>query len=375
MPLPSENPRQMPIRGAFHEIPVGKDAVFFALLSSLEPLETRDGKPYWRVTFRDALRTVSQPIWNDSPWAELCKNRWKSGTFFKIRATLTENKYGLQLDIRQIREVEEKDAQDGFDPQMCLRHSRYDSERMFQELMQILADKVTRTTLRKTIFSIFTTYRTKLLTHPAAVHHHHAWVGGLLEHTLEVTRNGLFFAERYAQKYREMPSLDVDIVVAGAMIHDIGKLEELDLNTNDITFTPAGGLLGHLVIGVHMLRDAALATGLDEETTLRLEHIILSHQRLPEWGSPKPPMTPESLIIHYADDLDAKLDIMNSTFLEGSDLERQQPLTSKKNLLQYQLFRAGTPMTAVPEPETQVKEPETRLAESDDERDDAEEEL
>ena len=325
MSQPLENLRQKPILGAFHEIPVGKDAIFFVLLSSIEPLETRDGKPYWRVTFRDAMRTVSQPIWNDSPWAECCKNIWKPGSFFKIRAILTENKYGLQLDIRQIREVKEEDAQDGFDPQMCQRRSRYDPERMFQELMQILADKVTRTTLRKTIFSIFMTHRLKLLTHPAAVHHHHAWVGGLLEHTLDVTRNGLFFAERYAQKYREMPSLDVGIVVAGAMIHDIGKLEELELNPNDIAFTPAGGLLGHLIIGVRILREAAQATGLDEETTLRLEHIILSHQRLPEWGSPKPPMTPEALIIHYADDLDAKLDIMNSTFLEGSEAERQQP--------------------------------------------------
>lgn len=335
------------------EVPPNGEATFFAMLSALESAMTKDGKPFWRITFRDAKTSVTQPIWSDSPLAEFCRDRWKPGMFFKIRAVLKIHpQYGGQFEFRQIREVEPRDRVDGFDPLMCLPRTPFDPVAMYDELMRLLAEHVSDVVLRRTVFSLYTKHREKLLSHPAAVHHHHAWAGGLLEHTLEVVRNSLYFAQRYLARYTGLPSLDLGIVVAGAMLHDIGKLEELSVDSGEIRFTAAGGLLGHLVIGVRMLRECARENHLDEETTLRLEHVILSHQRLPEWGSPKPPMTPEALIIHYADDLDAKLDIMNSAFREGGPGSQDQPLTSKRNLLQYQLFRSGTPAThpGVPKP-------------------------
>ena len=348
----SERPLAAAVIIPLSELPSGEEGTFFALLSALETLSTRDGKPYWRMTLRDGRCTITQPVWNDSPLADACRNHWKPGMFFKVQALLRAHpQYGNQLEIRRIREVEPKDADDGFDPHMCLPRSTQDPAAMFSELMTILADHVSQISLRKTIFDLFTSQREPLLSHPAAVHHHHAWIGGLLEHTLEVVRSSLYLAKRYVEKYRDLPSLNIGIVVAGAMVHDIGKLGELNMSGGEIAFTPEGGLLGHLVIGVRMLREAAMRNELDAETMLRLEHIILSHQRLPEWGSPKPPMTPEALIIHYADDLDAKLDIMNSIFRESAQQLVDRPLTSKRNLLQYQLFRSGTAATAEPETE------------------------
>ena len=96
--------------------------------------------------------------------------------------------------------------------------------------------------------------------------------------------------------------------MAGAILHDIGKLREYDCRPEGAAFSAEGALIGHILLGRDIVREAAAEIRLDADTLLRLEHIIVAHQRLPEWGSPKPPMTPESLLVHYADDIDAKFE-------------------------------------------------------------------
>ena len=91
----------------------GQEADFFALLSAKEELTTRDGKPYFRVTFRDAKRDVSFPIWNDTSWSTVCRDQWTVGEFFKLRALYRETNYGPQLEIRKIRPVVDADAKEG----------------------------------------------------------------------------------------------------------------------------------------------------------------------------------------------------------------------------------------------------------------------
>jgi 3'-5' exoribonuclease len=311
----------------------------FVLLTAKEELTTREGKPYVKVTFRDARREVSFPIWDNSPLAADCRQRWTPGAFYKVRAMYRETSYGPQLEIRKIREVVEADAADGFDPRMCLAQSRFEPEAMYDELAGLAVAEIPGEPLRRTVTSILTACRGKLLTHPAARRHHHAFVAGLLEHTLSVTRTCLFLANHYARKYDDMrPPLDKGLVVAGAILHDVGKLEELDQQPADTVYTPAGALVGHLLLGRDMVRQAAAQAGLDADTLLRLEHLILAHQRLPEWGSPKPPMTPEALIVHYADDLDAKYDMIYSIL---RDDKTPGPLTSDKNLLRYRVYRGS----------------------------------
>lgn len=309
---------------------------FFALLSAKEELATREGKPYFRVGFRDAGREVSFPVWNDSPLAADCRQRWTAGVFYKLRAAYRVTNFGPQLEIRRIREVVEADAADGFTPTLCLPQSRFDPQAMYDELCE-LAGRIAAEPLRRTVLAILAGQRPRLLTHPAARRHHHAFAAGLLEHVVSVTRNCLFLAERYAAKYPDLrPPLDVGLVLAAAILHDIGKLEELEQQPADTVYTPAGALVGHLLLGRDMVRAAAAEHGLDAETLLRLEHAILAHQRLPEWGSPKPPMTPEALIVHYADDLDAKYDMMCCAL---RDDKTPGPLTSDKNLLRYRIYR------------------------------------
>jgi len=317
-----------------------QEADVFVLMTSKEELTTRTGKPYFKVGFRDNTREVSFPIWDNSPWAVECRDGWTPGVFYKLRAVYRESNYGAQLDVRKIREVTDADAADGFDPAMCLPQSRFDPGAMFDELTAIVEQRIERPPLRKLVESILQTHRETLLVHPAARHNHHAFAGGLLEHTLSVTRTCVYLADKYAEYYPDMePPLDKGLVVAGAILHDIGKVHELAQQPEGTSYTAEGALIGHMLLGRDMARRAAAEIDVDAETLLRLEHLLIAHQRLPEWGSPKPPMTPEALIVHYADDLDAKYHMMVAVL---RDDKTPGPLTSRKNVLYQQVFRGGS---------------------------------
>jgi 3'-5' exoribonuclease len=319
------------------ELADGDEGEFFALLSEKQELKTRDGKPYFRVTFRDALREVGFPIWSDSPLARECREKWTIGEFYRLRAVLRQTNFGPQLEIRKIRPVEDGDRKDGFDPLMCQAASRFEPDEMFAELMNIVESCIADTALRQLVIDIHEQYRNDLLLLPAAKRNHHAFVSGYLEHVLNVTRTCCHLAEKYATLYDDLdPPLAKDVVIAGAVLHDIGKLRELATGPAGADYTPAGALIGHVLQGRDIVREAAAGRRIDPDTLLRLEHVIVAHQRMPEWGAPKPPMTPEALIVHYADDLDAKLQMMVTAIRDDTSGE---PLTSKRNPLGYAFYR------------------------------------
>ena len=319
------------------EITAGQEADMFVLLTAKEELTAKNGKPYFKVTFRGGNREVSFPIWNDSPWAAECRGQWMPGVFYKVRAVYRETNFGPQLEIRKIREVVQSDAAEGFDPHACQPQSRYDPQAMFAELLSIVRERIDKAALRRLVESILTKYRAEILTCPAARHNHHAFVGGLLEHTLSVTRTCIFLADKYAEYYPDLqPPLSKELVVAGAILHDIGKLREYDCRPEGAVYSAEGALIGHMLQGRDIVREATAGSPLEADTLLRLEHIIISHQRLPEWGSPKPPMTPESLLVHYADDVDAKFNMMAAILKTDAN---PGPLTSKKNVLAQYVYR------------------------------------
>jgi 3'-5' exoribonuclease len=322
------------------EISPGQEADLFLLMTLKEELKTKAGKPYFRVGFRDAGRELSFPIWGDSPWAVDCRDRWNPGSFYKVRAVYQETNFGPQLEIRKIRETVDADAAEGFDPNFLLARSRFDPAKMFDELLAIARQQVANAALRKLTESLLTANREALLVHPAARRNHHAYIGGLLEHTLSVARTCVFLAEKYAAYYPDMkPSLDKDLVVAGGILHDIGKLREMQQRPEGAAHTAEGSLIGHILIGRDMVRAAAAMQGeakLDADTLLRLEHLIIAHQGRPDWGSPKLPMTPEALLVHVADDVDAKYQMMFNTLRDDTT---PGPVTSKKNVLMQHVYR------------------------------------
>jgi 3'-5' exoribonuclease len=318
------------------EMVEGQEADAFVLLAAKTEGTTRDGKPFFRVTFRDAGREVSFPIWNDSIHSDACRDQWQPGQFFKVRAVYTETKYGPQLDIRKIRPVAAEDRADGFDEASFLPRSKFDSQAMFQELLHLAREEIRDGALSALAVELLEEHCEVLLELPAARRNHHAFVGGYLEHVLSVTRNAIFFADKYGRDYPELnPPLSRNLVVAGAILHDIGKVHELAITPAGAEYTAAGELVGHILLGRDMVRAAAASRDLPAETLLRLEHIIISHQRLAEWGSPKPPMTPEALLVHFADDVDAKFQTALVALAEKGDGE----FTTGRNPLQYKIFR------------------------------------
>lgn len=320
-----------------HVLCDGDEGDFFALLSDKQLLATRDGKPYHRVTFRDAKREVSFPIWNDAPLAKECREAWRAGQFFKLRAGYRETNYGPQLDIVRIRPVVDTDVADGFDPTMCAPRSRFEAQAMFDELMEIAEEAILDKQVKALVVGLYRKHHDELLVLPAARVNHHAYLGGYLEHVLNVTRHTLYLAQKYRQLYVEMqPPVSVEIAVAGALLHDIGKLRELSVGPAGASYTAEGTLVGHILQGRDMLREAASEIDVCPEKLLRLEHIIVSHQRLPEWGSPKPPMFPEALIVHHADDLDAKMQMMACVISEHSG---DDPFTTRRNPLHQAVYR------------------------------------
>jgi 3'-5' exoribonuclease len=317
----------------------GQEADFFALLAAKEELTTKHGKPFFRVAFRDAGREVSFPIWSDAPLAPTCRDEWTVGAFYKIRAAYRETDYGPQLEIRRIRAVNDADLADGFDSAMCLPRSRREPADMFAELRDLAVEHIADRQVATVVTTLLDEHRETLLRLPAATHNHHAYAGGYLEHVLSVAHTCVYFAKKYADVCQQLnTSLDVDLVVAGGILHDIGKVQELTLTPTGAEYSEPGALIGHMLQGRDLLREAAAACGLAGERLLRLEHIIISHQRLPEWGAPKPPMTPEALLVHYADDADAKLQMMICAMTSDATTG---PFTSSRNLLKQRFYRGA----------------------------------
>jgi 3'-5' exoribonuclease len=208
---------------------------------------------------------------------------------------------------------------------------------MFEELVAIARERIDNVALRGLVLDLLEENHAELLYLPAATRNHHAFVGGWLEHVLSVTRTCVLLAEKYDAYYPDLkPRLDKGLVVAGGILHDIGKLREIRQEPQGAVYTAEGTLIGHMLQGRDMVREAAVGRGLSAEMLLRLEHVVISHQRLPEWGSPKPPMTPEALIVHYADDLDAKYQMMYTALRDDAT---PGPLTSKKNTMYQQVYR------------------------------------
>lgn len=334
-------PRPKPPVVRLNEMQQGDSGDFFAVLAERSRGQTRDGKPYFTCRFRDAKRTASFMVWLDGGLFDACQNEWKAGQCFKIRATYGEHeRYGPQLDITHIRAVTDDDRDDGFDPLEFVERSRFDPEVMFSELHSVIETEIADEPLRRLVLALLDRHVEALKRLPATQRHYHPFAGGWLEHTLSVTRTCLMLADRFRAHYAELqPPLNRDLLIAGAALHEIGRVLELD-DAIPAQQTIQGRLVGHLFLGRDLVRDAARELGdVNPELVQMLEHLIVTHLSLPEWGSPKLPLIPECLILHHADDMDAKLEMyvrcLNRDTSDG-------PFTERDPVLNRQLFKGRT---------------------------------
>ncbi|MBI2806520.1 MAG: HD domain-containing protein [Planctomycetes bacterium] len=303
-------PKPAPVR--LCEMTPGQAGDFFVLLAERTRGSRRDGKPFFTCRFRDAQRTAAFMVWSDGPWYGPCDAEWREGAFYRIRGAYQEHPtYGPQIEIERIRPIDDEDKAAGFDPLQWIEHTRYDIDAMYDELWQLAETQIGDVPLRRLVMTILDRQKAQLKHVPATLKHFYPFAGGLLEHLLSVTHTCLHLADKYVTHYPELqPPLNRDLVIAGAILHDMGRTIEFNDDLVNVQPTVPGRLFGHLMLGRDLVRDTARELGdVDPELVRLLEHIVITHLSLPEWGSPRLPLIPECLIVHHADDLDAKLEM------------------------------------------------------------------
>jgi 3'-5' exoribonuclease len=289
----------------------GQFADCFVFLAERKPGTTGAGKPYFTCRFRDAGRTATYMVWADGPHYEACEQHWQAGKCYKLRCIYGEHeKYGSQVEVQQIREATDDDRPDGFDPLNLVERSRDDPAEVFKDLWALVKTEIADEPLRRLVLFVLDKNADRLRWLPGSQNKYYPFAGGWLEHTLSVTKSCMHLAEKYRAAYPELePPINRDLLIAGAVLHDVGRVGEV----SDLLLmqpTVAGELVGHLFLGRDIVRDAAREVPeLNPELLQLLEHLIVSHLNLPAWGSPRLPVIPESLILHHADDLDAKVEM------------------------------------------------------------------
>ncbi|MEG0805368.1 MAG: HD domain-containing protein [Lachnospiraceae bacterium] len=267
---------------------------------------TKSGKSYESVILQDKTGTLDAKIWDPNSQGI---DDFSSMDYIDVVGDVTSFQGSLQLSIKRVRKVSEGE----YEPQDYLPISEHNIDEMFKELCGYVAS-INNKYLRTLLESFFqdAVIAKRFCGHSAAKSVHHGFVGGLLEHSLSVTRVCSFFSENY-------PLLNRDLLLTAAMLHDIGKLEELSQFPNN-DYTDEGNLLGHIMIGTEMVgRKICEIEGFPKEIAFQLKHCILAHHGELEYGSPKKPALAEAVALSFADNVDAKMETLKELFAAPSD--------------------------------------------------------
>jgi 3'-5' exoribonuclease len=264
------------------------------VLSEKAMAQKRDGNNFLNIAVSDKTGNMNGVIWDN---VDEISTGTASGDFVKVEGTVTEYKGMLQLVVKNMTII----PADSINPSDFLPATRRDIDKMFLRLLKITAS-LEAGHLKKLFEAFFNDmdFVRKFKNAPAAKKMHHAYIGGLLEHTLSMA----LLADRIAGHYS---GVDRDLLLAGAILHDIGKVREFNYKYN-IDYSDEGRLLSHVVIGIMML-DEKLEEVEDfpREQAILLRHMIVSHHGTREFGSPEPPKTIEAVLLNYIDEIDAKV--------------------------------------------------------------------
>jgi len=254
---------------------------------------TRNGKPYVALVLGDATGEIKARIWDN---AEKLGERFRDGDIVRVKGFSVLYQNALQLNISDIACCTE-----GVSAADFLPVSQRDIEATFADLLGLI-EGVQNVHLKKLLTAVFGDEQiaTAFKKAPAAKTLHHDYVGGLLDHTYTVACMALDVQRYY-------PGVNRDLVLAGALLHDIGKIRELSYDTS-FDYSDGGRLIGHIVIGDEIVRGKINEIeGFPEDAAMVLRHLLLSHHGQYEFGSPKRPKTLEAVLVSYVDDLDAKM--------------------------------------------------------------------
>ncbi len=255
---------------------------------------SQKGAPYLSVKLRDRTGDIDGRVWDN---VAALDPLFRKGDIVFVQGRAVSYRDATQLAVLDIRKMEET----GLDPWDYVPGTKGDVEEMFTAV-EGFAATVGNPWLKRLLEGFLGDgeLAARLKRAPAAKGFHHAYHGGLLEHTLSMVRILDFLAGHY-------PTANRDLLIAGGILHDIGKIDEFTYD-RAIDYSTPGRLVGHILLGVEMLdRKIAAIEGFPADLALELKHIVLAHHGELDFGSPKRPKTVEALIVHYVDDLDAKV--------------------------------------------------------------------
>jgi 3'-5' exoribonuclease len=295
----------------------------YFLVREKEVRSTREGKPYLRLELGDRTGSVEARMWDRF---EESASQVARDDFVKVQARVESYRSQMQLALDRLRRAEPGEI----DPADYFAHTTEDVEKLYAQL-RAHAGSVTNPWLARLLKSVVddTDLAPLLKRAPAAKTMHHAYLGGLLEHVVSLCGLCRAVAGRY-------PEIDADLLLTGAILHDIGKTRELQYDRS-FNYTNEGQLLGHIVIELEMVaRKIDAIEEFPPELKALVQHLLASHHGHYEFGSPKLPMFREALVLHYLDDLDSKLGSVRAAY--GSD-KGEEGWTAWNPALERRLLR------------------------------------
>lgn len=286
----------------------------------------KTGEPYLSLTLGDRSGDLDAKMWDN---VEEFEPTFDRDDFVKVKGLVQLFRNKRQLTIHRIRRCQETEVDLGdYFPK-----TTKDVEEMFGELLSLVG-QVRDSFLRQLLSNLLNDaeFVVKFKEAPAAKSLHHAWLGGLLEHTLSLCK----LCQLAAQHYSE---LDLDLLLTGAILHDVGKTEELSYSRS-FAYTSEGQLLGHMILELDLVNQKiAQIAGFPAKLKTLIQHLIISHHGQHEFGSPKLPMFPEALVLHCLDNLDSKLASMQD--LIASDVNPDPDWTAYYPMFGRPLFKGS----------------------------------
>ena len=279
---------------------------FVVASKQVKPRKT--GEPYLALTFADRTGQIDAKVWDNV--AEVM-NTFEQDDFVKVKGLINKYNQRFQLTVHKLRKCEEGEV----DFADYLPKTSKDVEQLWRTLGEFVAsfqDENLKALIQAFMSDpqIAHAYKTA----PAAKTLHHAYIGGLLDHVVSLFTSCDLVSRNY-------PQINRDLLLTGAFLHDIGKIHELAY-ARSFSYTTRGQLLGHMIIELEMLQEKLKQVpGFPDELKTLVEHLIISHHGQYDFGSPKLPMFPEALMLHYLDDLDSKMESMRAHFEREKDME------------------------------------------------------
>ena len=300
----------------------------YFIIDGIQRRKKNDGGDYTSFSLKDKTDSMAGVFWFR------CPDSINSGDVVNVSGSAKTGKGDkVEASVTNISKIENPDAEVLMD---LVKSAPHLPEKMYDSIMNYIEKFVSNEEMKKLTVTILEENKEKLLSYPAAISFHHAEIGVLLHHTSDMLRSAYAIKQVY-------PYLNIDLLICGAALHDIGKIEENSRTTTGLLngHTVDGELMGHLVIGAFKVKETGEKLGTDGEIVRMLMHMLLSHHGKLEYGSPVLPKFPEALVLNMIDDLDAKLFEMEEALGKTSVGETSEKVFAFDNTRLYRSALTG----------------------------------